>query len=101
MTTKTHQKTKVRNLRKLLEELKPADLAGALGVNPDTIRKWDREGEMPTVASVACEALIRRRGKGVGGRALLIVSVPDDKAQEVSDVLSALGADARSVNVEP
>lgn len=43
--------------------LSPRNLCREIGYSGDAHRQWRQKGQMPKVAALACEALIRRAGK--------------------------------------
>lgn len=50
------------------------ELSAALGYSDSAADNWIKEGRMPTVASLACEALIRRRAPRDEDRTFTVVT---------------------------
>ena len=47
------------------------DLCAAIGYSRSSHKHWEKTGEMPFVASLACEALVRRAGNDKAARIIL------------------------------
>lgn len=93
--TRSHQKTnRLHMLRQLLEArgMDHTALGKELGYNAaSTIHKWLADGEMPVVASLAVEALLRRLGTEGRPVAFAAVTIRRDASETFLKVCESLG----------
>lgn len=79
-------------LRQLLDHLEgnKTKTSEALGVSPGTVSDWVKKGEMPFVADLACEGLLRRLGSTLKQTEILVARGPMDKLEAVLAMTIAL-----------
>ena len=71
-------------------DIPPGELAEELGYNAHSYMGWKKEGKIPAVAALACEALQRRNGKGAKSH-LLLIQVPDEQLLATRQMLGVFG----------
>jgi IS30 family transposase len=85
-----HQYTTTGNLEKLFSEgHSTAQIAETIGASDSTISGWRREKRMPVLASMACEAVIRRNGRRAKRR-MALVCVPAEYESMLKTFLSGI-----------
>lgn len=91
--TRTFQKTDLDALNRLqaIMDIDDRDTGPVIGYSRAAVPGWREDGEMPVVASMACQLLIERHYAKAEADAIVIARIPADKQTVILTLLDSMG----------